>query len=203
MGFVRIDHVGLVAYTIEQARQVLGEVLGLELDEPPANWPDRLRTSRRSRPTTTSSRVGEGETQVEVLIPEVGATSGAGPASSRERGPGLHHLCYVCDDVHAEAERLSGAGGSSEIAWPRTADGRRTVAFFHPRSTGGVLTELVPLRRGGYHPPGGPAGPGPDRRSLVSAASPPVAWPAHEPRHRTAPGRQAAAARALRARPHQ
>ena len=34
------------------------------------------------------------------------------------------------------------------MSLPRTADGRRTVAFFHPRSTGGVLTELVPLRGG-------------------------------------------------------
>ena len=38
------------------------------------------------------------------------------------------------------------AAGLTEIDLPRTEDGRRTVAFFHPKSTGGVLTELVPLR---------------------------------------------------------
>jgi hypothetical protein len=47
--------------------------------------------------------------------------------------------------VHEEAERLR-ANGLAEIDLPRTADGRRTVAFVHPKSTGGVLTELVPLR---------------------------------------------------------
>ena len=88
--------------------------------------------------------MGEGETQVEVLVPETGATSGAARFLER-RGPGLHHLCYACVDVHAEAERLVTAG-MQEIDLPRRPDGRRNVAFFHPRSTGGILTELVPAR---------------------------------------------------------
>ena len=81
MGFVRIDHVGLVAYTIEQARQVLGEELGLELDERRSNWPDGSYFAPEQTYNYFFS-VGEGETQVEVLIPEAGATSGR-PASSR------------------------------------------------------------------------------------------------------------------------
>ncbi|MFN0091228.1 MAG: VOC family protein [Acidimicrobiales bacterium] len=144
MGFVHIDHVGLVAYTIEQARQVLGDALGLDLDEARSRWPEGSYFA----PEQTYNfffAVGQGETQVEVLIPEAGATSGAAKFLER-RGPGLHHLCYACEDVHAEAERLL-ANGLAEIALPRTADGRRTVAFFHPKSTGGILTELVPVRR--------------------------------------------------------
>lgn len=143
MGFVLIDHVGLVAYTIEQARQVLGDALGLDLDEGRSQWPDGVFFA----PEQTYNfffDVGRGETQVEVLIPAEGATSGAARFLAK-RGPGLHHLCYACEDVHAEAERLA-VRGLDEIAIPRGPDGRRLVAFFHPRSTGGVLTELVPLR---------------------------------------------------------
>jgi methylmalonyl-CoA/ethylmalonyl-CoA epimerase len=143
MGFVHIDHVGIVAFTIEQAREVLGDALGLEVDEPRSQWP----TGSYFAPEQTYNfffQVGGGETQVEVLIPEAGATSGAARFLER-RGPGLHHLCYACEDVHAEAERLL-ANGLQEIDIPRAADGRRTVAFFHPRSTGGILTELVPVR---------------------------------------------------------
>ena len=40
MGFVHIDHIGLVVQSIEQARQVLGEAVGLDLDEARSNWPD-------------------------------------------------------------------------------------------------------------------------------------------------------------------
>ena len=143
MGFVHIDHVGLVVATIEQARQVLGDALGLDLDEARSNWPD----GSYFPPEQTFNyffQVGNGETQVEVLIPEAGATSGAARFLER-RGPGLHHICYACTDVHAEAERLLGQG-LSEIAIPRGTNNRRTGAFFHPRTTGGVLTELVPVR---------------------------------------------------------
>ena len=143
MGFVHIDHVGIVAYTIEQAREILGDALGLEIDEPRSQWPK----GSYFPPEQTFNyffQVGSGETQVEVLIPAEGATSGAARFLER-RGPGLHHLCYACADVHAEAERLL-ANGLQEIDIPRSADGRRNVAFFHPRSTGGILTELVPAR---------------------------------------------------------
>jgi methylmalonyl-CoA/ethylmalonyl-CoA epimerase len=143
VGFARIDHVGLVAYTIQEAREILGDHLGLRLDEQRSNWPK----GSYFEPEQTHNfffNVGDGETQVEVLIPTEGATSGTARYLAK-RGPSLHHLCYACLDVHEEAERLR-AEGLEEIDLPRTADGRRTVAFFHPRSTGGVLTELVPLR---------------------------------------------------------
>src|SRR3954465_14076478 len=150
MGFVHIDHVGIVAYTIEQAQEILGDAVGLELDQPRSQWPGGAYFA----PEQTYNyffQVGEGETQVEVLIPEKGATSGAARFLER-RGPGLHHLCYACSDVHDEAERLL-ANGLQEIDIPRAPSGRRNVAFFHPRTTGGILTELVPARTNLLDPP--------------------------------------------------
>jgi methylmalonyl-CoA/ethylmalonyl-CoA epimerase len=150
MGFVHIDHVGVVAYTIEQAQEILGGALGLELDEPRSQWP----TGTYFPPEQTYNyffQVGNGETQVEILVPAEGATSGTA-RFLQQRGPGLHHICYACQNVHQEAERLV-ANGLREIALPRGADGRRTVAFFHPKSTGGVLTELVPARAALVDPP--------------------------------------------------
>jgi methylmalonyl-CoA/ethylmalonyl-CoA epimerase len=143
MGFLHIDHVGIVAYSIEQAQEILGDALGLELDEPRSRWP----TGSYFAPEQTFNyffQVGGGETQVEVLVPDAGATSGTARFLTL-RGPGLHHICFACEDVHAEAERLT-ANGLHEVDLPRQPDGRRTVAFFHPRTTGGVLTELVPVR---------------------------------------------------------
>lgn len=142
--FTRMDHVGVVAYTIEEANAVLGDQIGLTLDKDRSRWPKGSYFA----PEQTHNfffTVGEGETQVEVLVPEDGATSGT--ARYLERfGPGMHHICYACEDVTAEAERLA-ASGLTEIDLPRTADGRRTVAFFHPKGLGGILTEIVPLRR--------------------------------------------------------
>jgi methylmalonyl-CoA/ethylmalonyl-CoA epimerase len=141
--FVRLDHVGLVAYSIEEARAILGDALGLRLDEARSKWPEGSYFA----PEQTYNYffdVGEGETQVEVLIPAPGATSGTARYLAK-RGPGLHHLCYACLDVEAEAARLR-ANGLEEIPLNRTGDGRATAAFFRPGSAGGVLTELVPVR---------------------------------------------------------
>ena len=141
--FAKLDHVGLVAYTIEEARQVLGNHLGLDLDEGRSNWPDGSYFA----PEQTFNyffKVGEGETQVEVLIPAPGATSGTARYLEK-RGPGLHHICFAARDVSAEVARLR-AEGMREVDLGSTADGRQTAAFFHPSSVGGVLTEIVPLR---------------------------------------------------------
>jgi methylmalonyl-CoA/ethylmalonyl-CoA epimerase len=142
--FARIDHVGLVAPSIDEARAVLGDRLGLVIDKDRSKWPEGSYFA----PEQTHNfffTVGEGDTVVEVLIPAPGATSGTARYLAK-RGAGLHHICYACYDVHEEAERLR-AEGLEEIDLPRAQDGRRTVAFFHPRTTGGVLTELVPVRR--------------------------------------------------------
>ncbi len=61
-----------------------------------------------------------------------------------ERGPGLHHLAYAVDDVHAEVVRLVAEGfeQSGEI---RVGVHGTPIVFFHPKTVGGVLTELVEL----------------------------------------------------------
>jgi len=141
--FVKLDHVGLVAYTIEEARKVLGDHLGLDLDEARSNWPDGSYFA----PEQTYNyffNVGEADTQVEVLIPAPDATSGTARYLEK-RGPGLHHICFAARDVSAEVARLK-AEGMREVELGNTSDGRQTAAFFHPSSVGGVLTEIVPLR---------------------------------------------------------
>ena len=59
-----------------------------------------------------------------------------------ERGPGLHHLAYAVDDIHAEVSRLIAEGfeQSGEI---RVGVHGTPIVFFHPKTVGGVLTELV------------------------------------------------------------
>ena len=141
----RIDHVGLVAASFEDALVLLQEQLGLVLDEQRSPLPDGVYFE----PEKTNAyffMAGRGETRVELLIPTPDAASGTARFLARN-GPGLHHLGFACDDVEAEAERLR-ESGLKEIQLPRTADGRRTVAFFHPASAGGVLTELVPSEFG-------------------------------------------------------
>ena len=59
------------------------------------------------------------------------------------RGPGLHHMAFEVPDLAAELRRLEEQGIELVDREPRPGAAGHQVAFLHPRSTGGVLTELV------------------------------------------------------------
>lgn len=60
-----------------------------------------------------------------------------------QRGPGLHHLAFSVPDVGRAMEGLRSDGRDFTSEAPMLGvDGHR-IAFLHPRSTGGVLLELV------------------------------------------------------------
>jgi methylmalonyl-CoA/ethylmalonyl-CoA epimerase len=75
------------------------------------------------------------------LLHSADAAAGIGKFLA-ERGPGLHHLAYTVDDIHAEVARMVAEGfeQSGEI---RVGVHGTPIVFFHPRTVGGVLTELV------------------------------------------------------------
>lgn len=59
------------------------------------------------------------------------------------RGSGLHHLAYRVPDLDAALRSMQAAGFELIDHVPRAGAGGHRVAFLHPRSTGGVLIELV------------------------------------------------------------
>jgi len=59
------------------------------------------------------------------------------------RGPGLHHVAYRVDDIEAALDALRAQGLQLIDETPRAGIRASRVAFVHPRSTGGVLTEIV------------------------------------------------------------
>ena len=60
-----------------------------------------------------------------------------------KRGPGMHHVAYEVDEVAAELERLAAQGAELIDAAPCRGLYGLQVAFVHPSSVHGVLTELV------------------------------------------------------------
>ena len=59
------------------------------------------------------------------------------------KGPGLHHVAYRVEDIDATLASLREAGIELIDTQARIGIRRSRVAFLHPRSTGGVLTEIV------------------------------------------------------------
>jgi methylmalonyl-CoA/ethylmalonyl-CoA epimerase len=59
------------------------------------------------------------------------------------RGPGLHHVAFAVDDLERALAELRADGAELIDQTPRRGLGGHLIAFVHPRSSGGVLTELV------------------------------------------------------------
>ena len=83
--------------------------------------------------------VGAG--QVELIAP-VDPEGGVARFLER-RGPGLHHIAYAVSDIDATLADLLAGGADLIDTVARRGLGGHRVAFVHPRSCGGVLTELV------------------------------------------------------------
>ncbi len=82
-----------------------------------------------------------GPNHVELLAPLRDDTAVARFITSR--GPGLHHIAYRVDDCAAAIATLAAAGVELLDEQPRDGIRGSRVAFIHPRSAGGVLTEIV------------------------------------------------------------
>ncbi|GAA0659397.1 methylmalonyl-CoA epimerase [Salarchaeum japonicum] len=60
-----------------------------------------------------------------------------------ENGPGMHHVAFVTDDIEDALANARAEGVSLVDEEPRAGAWGHTVAFLHPRDTGGVLVEYV------------------------------------------------------------
>ena len=129
--FGRIDHIGVAV---------------ANLDDAVALYSERLRMAVQHRETIAEQGVEAvllevGESHVELLRPLSPDTT-LGRFLERS-GPGLHHVAYGTDDIEAALELVRAAGLRLIDQEPRLGIRRSRVAFVHPSSTGGVLTELV------------------------------------------------------------
>ena len=132
---VRLDHVGVVANSWDEASDVLVERLGFPVELSRTRMPEgNLYEPQNTR--IYFVKVGLGETLIEVLIPQ--DTESGIARYLAKRGPGLHHLGYACDDVPGEARRLRDQG--LEVIPIGTG---LSGVFFYPKTSMGILTELV------------------------------------------------------------
>ena len=129
--FDRIDHVGVAVDDMEEAVALYRDGFGMR--------EEHRETVESFGVEAVLLEVGDGH--VELLR---GLDEGSGVARFvRERGPGVHHVAYRTKDIEDALERVRAAGLRLVDETPRFGIRGSRVAFVHPRSTGGVLTELV------------------------------------------------------------
>jgi methylmalonyl-CoA/ethylmalonyl-CoA epimerase len=126
-----LDHIGLAVEDLDAAVKLYSELFEMPLQH-------RETVEEQG---VEAVLLGVGDSHVELLSP-LGEDTAVGKFLSK-RGPGLHHAAYRCDDV-ADALALCRDRGLRLIdEEPRRGIRGSRVAFLHPASTGGVLTELV------------------------------------------------------------
>lgn len=129
--FGRIDHIGVAVEDIDAALALYRDGFEMELAH--------RETVESQGVEAVLLDVGDGH--VELLAP-LGPDTPVGKYMAKN-GAGLHHVAYAVDDIDAALVSIAAAGIQLIDTEPRVGIRDSRVAFLHPRSTGGVLTEIV------------------------------------------------------------
>ena len=126
-----VHHVGVAVQDLDEAISSYERLFGAELSG--RETQDELGVE------AASLFVGNGHLE---LLAALAPDTAVGRFLAR-RGPGMHHVAYEVDDISAELARLKGEGARLIDAAPRPGLFGNQVAFVHPESVHGVLSELI------------------------------------------------------------
>ena len=129
--FGLIDHVGIAVEDLDASIALYEGTLGMEL----------VHRETVSEQGVEAVLLDVGPCHVELLKP-LGEDTPVGKFIAR-KGTGMHHVAYRTDDIVATLAELASRGVELIDSEPRTGIRQSRVAFVHPRSSGGVLTEIV------------------------------------------------------------
>ncbi len=126
----KINHIGIAVHSIDEALVF---------------YRDNLSMPFRGVEEVTEQKVKVamlqiGESKIELLEP----IDPDSPVAKflEKNGPGIHHLAYEVEDIMQAIARLEQEGARMIDRTPRNGAHGALIAFVHPKSSGGVLTEL-------------------------------------------------------------
>jgi methylmalonyl-CoA/ethylmalonyl-CoA epimerase len=126
-----IHHVGVAVADLDEAVRTYERLFGGRLEH-------RARVEAQG---VEAASIRFGESRVELLAP-LGDDTPVGKFIAK-RGPGLHHLAYEVDDVASALADLAEQGAELIDVVPREGLFGLEVAFVHPESVHGILSEVV------------------------------------------------------------
>ncbi len=134
--FTRVDHIGVAVEDIDAALALYERDYEMTL----------VHREVVESQGVEAVLLDVGENHVELLAP-LGPDTPVGKFLAK-RGPGMHHVAYQVTDIEATLASLREAGIRLIDETPRTGIRDSRVAFLHPKSSGGVLTEIVQPAKG-------------------------------------------------------
>ena len=137
----RIDHVGIAVRDLEAGIDLYTATFGLTVAGRETNEAQGVREAM-----LYVAEAPGGASYVQLLEPLAADTPVGKFLASR--GEGVHHIGYGVADVTAALDTLRGQGILLVDERPRHGSLGAAIAFLHPKSVGGVLTELVQAAHG-------------------------------------------------------
>jgi methylmalonyl-CoA/ethylmalonyl-CoA epimerase len=125
-----LNHIGIAVRSIEAQRAFYEGVLGAEFESVEDVPSQKVRVG--------FFRIGD--VRLELLEPTEPASTVA--AFLEKRGEGLHHIAFTVADIEDRIAELKKEGLRMIDEVPRPGAHHMRIAFLHPKSTSGVLTEL-------------------------------------------------------------
>jgi methylmalonyl-CoA/ethylmalonyl-CoA epimerase len=127
-----IDHVGIAVKNLNEAIGVYRDVLGLRLEG--------VHSLKQRKVKVALFSAGD-QSHIELLEP----LGGDSPVAKflETRGEGIQHLAVKVKDIEAVLEDFKKKGVTLIDEKPKSGAGGARIAFVHPKSTRGVLLELV------------------------------------------------------------
>jgi methylmalonyl-CoA/ethylmalonyl-CoA epimerase len=125
-----IDHLGIAVRSLDETVPIYEKALGLRCEHREEVPSQKVRTAF----------FDVGGVHLELLEP----TSPESPIAKflADRGEGIHHIAFRTDDITGQLAQAAGAGVRLIHEKPFEGAAGKLVAFLHPKSTHGVLTEL-------------------------------------------------------------
>ena len=129
--FARVDHIGIAVEDLDAALELYREAYAMDL----------VHREVVEEQGVEAVLLDVGENHVELLRPLAPDTPVGRFLAAR--GPGMHHVAYQVTDIDGTLAALREQGLRLIDETPRIGIRGSRVAFVHPRSSGGVLTEIV------------------------------------------------------------
>ena len=126
----KIDHLGIAVHSLDESIPYYEKTLGLACAHREEVPSQKVRTAF----------FNVGEVHLELLEP----TSPDSPIAKflEKNGEGVHHVAFASNDIHAQLRSAAISGCRLIHEQPFEGAGGKLVAFLHPKSTHGVLTEF-------------------------------------------------------------
>jgi lactoylglutathione lyase/methylmalonyl-CoA/ethylmalonyl-CoA epimerase len=125
----KVSHIGIAVKSIDEARKFY-EKLGLTVSSIEEVPTQKIRVAF----------IPVGDTKIELL--ESMSDDSAIAKYIEKKGEGIQHIAFAVDDLPAALESTKNDGITLIDEVPRPGAGGADIAFFHPKSAGGVLVEL-------------------------------------------------------------